>query len=54
MPGADGTPIFENSAAPSSKIFGTSAIVLTLLICVGAPYRPLTGGNGGRGRGWPR
>ena len=36
VPGADGTPIFENASAPSSNTFGTSAIVLTLLICVGA------------------
>ena len=37
VPGAEGAPIFANSSAPSSRILGTSAIVLTLLICVGAP-----------------
>ena len=36
MPGALDGPIFANSSGPSSMIFGTSAIVLTLLICVGA------------------
>ena len=35
-------------------IDGTVAIVQTLLICVGALKSPCTGGNGGRGRGWPR
>ena len=35
-------------------ITGTVAMVQTLLIWVGAAYRPWIGGNGGRGRGWPR
>ena len=30
------------------------AKVSTLLISVGQPHRPLSAGNGGRGRGWPR
>ena len=47
-------PIFAHSSAPIAMIDGTLAIVHTLLICVGAAYRPCTGGNGGRGRGCPR
>ena len=36
VPGELSGPIFANSAAPSSMIVGTVAIVQTLLICVGA------------------
>ena len=36
VPGEDSGPIFANSAAPSSMMIGTVAIVQTLLICVGA------------------
>ena len=36
VPGDDSEPIFANSAAPSSMMIGTVAIVQTLLICVGA------------------
>jgi hypothetical protein len=49
-----GTPIFANSAPPSSSTTGTVEIVSTLLIRVGAAYRPETAGYGGRERGWPR
>ena len=49
-----GTPSFAYSAPPSSTITGTVAIVSTLLISVGAAYRPETAGYGGRERGCPR
>src|ERR671937_345449 len=39
------------SSPPSSRIFGTVAIVSTLLISVGAPYKPVIAGYGGFARG---
>ncbi len=41
-------------SAPCSRISGRLASVSTLLMTVGLPNRPLTAGNGGRGRGMPR
>src|SRR3974390_2641950 len=47
-------PIPANHAAPLRTIGATFAKVSTLLINVGQPQRPLSAGNGGRGRGVPR
>jgi hypothetical protein len=44
----------RNQSTPLSTIDGTLAMVSTLLITVGQPYRPATAGNGGRSRGCPR
>ena len=46
--------MLANLSAPSRKIQETSANVSTLLIIDGLPHKPLTAGNGGRGRGIPR
>ena len=35
-------------------MYGTLAMVPTLLTTVGQAYRPCVAGNGGRSRGWPR
>ena len=35
-------------------MYGTLAMVPTLLTTVGLAYRPWVAGNGGRSRGWPR
>ena len=48
--GADGA----NQSAPRAMIAGMLANVSTLLISVGLPHRPDSGGYGGRGRGCPR
>src|SRR5680860_1601285 len=47
-------PIEANHSAPFFTMDGTDAIDSTLLITVGAAYRPATAGNGGRNLGWPR
>src|SRR5690348_16335220 len=47
-------PMPLNHSAPLRMIVGTFAKVSTLLIRVGEPYKPLSAGNGGRGRGVPR
>src|SRR5579864_4580611 len=47
-------PIFANHSAPLRIIDGTLAKVSTLLIRVGQSHKPLSAGNGGRGRGVPR
>jgi hypothetical protein len=39
-------PRDENHLPPLFKIVGTTAIVSTLLIIVGQPYRPIRAGNG--------
>ena len=54
VPGEVSGPIAAYHSAPFWMIGGTVATVCTLLISVGEPYRPLTAGNGGRERGWPR
>ena len=48
-----GLPRELNHFAPLLKIVGTAAIVSTLLIIVGHPYRPTRAGNGGFNLGWP-
>ncbi|CKU24645.1 Uncharacterised protein [Mycobacterium tuberculosis] len=53
-PGDFSLPIDRNQSMPPRMIDGTLAIVSTLLITVGQPYRPATAGKGGRSRGWPR
>ena len=47
-------PILLNHSAPLLMMTGMFASVSTLLMTVGRPQRPLTAGNGGRGRGMPR
>src|SRR5664279_6328653 len=47
-------PMAENQSAPLRMIGATLAKVSTLLMRVGEPQRPLSAGNGGRGRGVPR
>src|SRR5437899_11889630 len=47
-------PIPANHSAPLRIIGATFAKVSTLLISVGQLYKPLSAGNGGRGRGVPR
>ena len=42
-----GLPIVENHLAPFLNIVGTTAIVSTLLIIVGQPYKPIRAGKGG-------
>ena len=54
VPGEVSGPIAVYQAAPCSMIGGTVAIVWTLLISVGEPYKPLTAGKGGLERGCPR
>ena len=54
MPLLFSVPIEPNQSAPLRTMHGTDAIDSTLLITVGAAYRPATAGNGGRRRGWPR
>ncbi len=54
MPLLFSVPIEPNHVAPFCTMQGTEAIDSTLLITVGAAYRPATAGNGGRSRGWPR
>ena len=49
-----GVPTALNQSAPSATSIGTLASVSTLLMIVGLPNKPLTAGNGGRGRGMPR
>ena len=49
-----GAPICANSAGPTSSTFGMVVIVSTLLMSVGAAYRPSIAGNGGFERGCPR
>src|SRR3954453_24019913 len=45
--------LFPQSAPPST-MYGTLAMVPTLLTTVGLAYRPAMAGNGGRRGGWPR
>ena len=47
-----GLPSEENHALPLFKISGTTAIVSTLFIIVGHPYKPTIAGNGGFNIGW--
>ena len=47
-------PIVFHQSAPPSTMYGTLAMVPTLLTTVGQAYRPCVAGNGGRSRGWPR
>ena len=47
-------PIVFHQSAPPSTMYGTLAMVPTLLTTVGLAYRPWVAGNGGRSRGWPR
>ena len=47
-------PSSLNQAPPLSTMNGTFISVSTLLTIVGLPNRPLTAGNGGLSRGWPR
>ena len=42
-----GLPKEENHLAPLLKIVGITAIVSTLLIIVGHPYKPINAGKGG-------
>ena len=42
-----GLPIEENHLDPFLSIVGTTAIVSTLLIIVGHPYKPTRAGKGG-------
>src|SRR5262245_53670951 len=46
--------IEANHVLPRSMIGGISANVSTLLMRVGEPHNPDSGGYGGRCRGWPR
>src|SRR5919204_2932181 len=46
-PGDFGVPIDRHQSAPPSTMYGTLAIVSTLLITVGQEYSPSTAGNGG-------
>ena len=48
-----GFPNDANHLLPLLKIVGTTAIVSTLLIIVGQPYKPTSAGNGGFILGWP-
>src|SRR3954470_17759604 len=52
MPLLFSVPIEPNHSAPLRTMLGTEAMLSTLLITVGAAYRPATAGNGGRSRGW--
>jgi hypothetical protein len=47
-------PMVFHQSAPPSTMYGTLAMVPTLLTTVGQAYRPWVAGNGGRSRGWPR
>jgi len=42
-----GLPIPANHLPPLLRIVGTTAIVSTLLIIVGHPYKPIKAGKGG-------
>ena len=48
-----GFPIEANHFAPLLNIVGTTAIVSTLLIIVGQPYKPINAGKGGFSLGCP-
>ena len=48
-----GLPKEENHLLPLFKIVGTTAIVSTLLIIVGHPYKPISAGKGGFSLGRP-
>ena len=48
-----GLPNEANHLDPFLKIVGTTAIVSTLLIIVGQPYKPIKAGKGGFNLGWP-
>ena len=54
MPVLFSVPIDAYQSAPRSTIGGSDESVSTLLMSVGAPYRPATAGKGGLRRGWPR
>src|SRR5579862_8536745 len=54
VPGLAGDPVEANHAPPFSMMAGIFANVSTLLISVGCPHNPLSGGYGGLGTGWPR
>ena len=54
VPLLSAVPILLNHSAPRLMMTGMFASVSTLLMTVGRPQRPLTAGNGGRGRGMPR
>ena len=46
-------PKDANHLAPLLKMVGTTAIVSTLFIIVGHPYKPIKAGKGGFNLGWP-
>ena len=46
-------PKLANHLLPLLSIVGTTAIVSTLLIMVGHPYKPINAGKGGFNLGWP-
>ena len=48
-----GFPIDANHFAPFRNMVGTTAIVSTLFIIVGQPYKPIKAGNGGFNLGRP-
>ena len=53
MPVFFGFPIDVNHFAPFRNMVGTTAIVSTLFIIVGQPYKPIKAGNGGFNLGRP-
>jgi len=54
VPALLSVPVLANQAAPLRMMGAMLANVSTLLSTLGLPQRPLTAGNGGRGRGSPR